>query len=212
MGQIINLVGKRFGKLVVISWAGLDKTSRSIWNCRCDCGQFAITCASSMKAGHKTSCGCLAHSGEFKITHGKTESKIYKIWTSMKTRCYNTNDESYLRYGKRGIFICDRWLDFQNFYADMGDPPPSHSIERRDNNGPYCPENCEWATILTQSNNKRTNRFFTYNGETKTPAQWSRQLGINLGTLYGRLETWPVEKALSTPVNHNLSRPRTIRR
>jgi len=127
----------------------------------------------------------------------------YRVWVSMKTRCLNPNNRTFARYGGRGIGVCARWLTFSNFLADMGQrPSASHSLERRNNNGPYSPDNCCWATSEQQAKNRRSNHRITFNGQTKNLEEWADALGINRQTLSTRLnqQGWPVEKALTQPV------------
>jgi hypothetical protein len=135
-------------------------------------------------------------------THGaKVGGKAtteYTIWRAMKSRCSNPATINYSDYGGRGIAVCDRWRDdFAAFLADMGPrPSPDHSIDRRDNSGPYSPDNCRWSTSTEQSNNRRVNRMLSHQGRTQTLAQWSRELGLSRVTLADRLDAgWPVEKA-----------------
>jgi hypothetical protein len=132
--------------------------------------------------------------------HGMTDTPEHRIWLGMKGRCSNPNYEGYHNYGGRGIRVCDRWLLFANFIADMGHrPSPLHSIERIDNDGHYDPGNCKWATREEQNRNSRQNVKLTHNGQTMTIAEWADKLGIKHATLYGRIrEGFPVEAALST--------------
>lgn len=120
----------------------------------------------------------------------KNNINLYRNWQSIKTRCYNKNCKKYKHYGGRGITVDDRWLGpngFDNFLADMGQKPgKGYSIDRIDVNGPYSPDNCRWATWEQQENNKRTNRYYEFNGEKRTLPQWSRKLGISYSTLLYR--------------------------
>lgn len=120
----------------------------------------------------------------------------------MKTRCYNINSPAYKNYGGRGIKVCDRWLGpdgFLNFAADMGERPSNNcSLDRINNNGDYCPENCRWTDVVTQANNRRANKTLTFNGETLTEAEWARKIGVKYTTLHERIRRGiPVEKALT---------------
>lgn len=141
-------------------------------------------------------------------THGERangiRTKEVACWQSMKGRCYNPNDKSYENYGKRGIVVCDRWLDsFENFLEDMGRCPNGMSLDRIDNNGNYEPGNVKWRTFKEQNNNTRGNKLIVYNGETKTIAEWADYLGIKSSTLYERLKRWDIERSFTTPVKGN---------
>ncbi len=122
----------------------------------------------------------------------------------MKQRCYNPKHPSYHIYGGRGIKICNRWLGnegFDNFCEDMGKRPPKHSLDRINVNGNYTPKNCKWSTKKQQQNNRRDNRYITYQGVTKALGLWAEELGIERETLRGRLRYgWTVEKTLTTPI------------
>src|SRR6266496_4016974 len=134
--------------------------------------------------------------------HGLSYSPEHKIWAAMKERCYRPANNQFHNYGARGIYVCDEWRDsFMTFYRDMGPRPgPEYSIERKDNNGPYAPWNCEWIPKNRQSLNARSNVLLTVNGKTQCLAEWARQFGINKGTLQSRIYArWPVEKAIFTP-------------
>jgi hypothetical protein len=132
--------------------------------------------------------------------HGLSHTKIHNIWLSMKQRCDDMNCTCYARYGGRGIKVCERWYVFENFLADMGQPPPGMQIERIDNNAGYSPENCKWATLVEQANNKRNNAFVTANGVTLTLMQWQRRSGIHWATIKTRIENgWPPTAAVTLP-------------
>lgn len=139
------------------------------------------------------------------------QSKTYSCWSSMLARCRRRSDPRFSDYGGRGISVCDRWLSFPNFLADMGEKPEGMSIERIDNDGDYCPDNCKWATRLEQQANTRLTRNLTYQGKTQSVSAWSRELNIDQATLSHRLNIfhWSIDEALSIrPVrggHHNRS-------
>jgi hypothetical protein len=127
----------------------------------------------------------------------------YGVWAGMRQRCTDTKSKSYKNYGGRGIKVCDRWQDFANFYTDMkARPTPQHTLERKNNEGDYCPENCEWALRKKQCRNRRNTLSITYNGETKPLAQWSEELGMKYATLKERVYVcgWSIEDAFNKPV------------
>ena len=134
------------------------------------------------------------------LKHGMKRTRIYGVWSAMKSRCMNPNRDQYEDYGGRGIKVCARWAEsFENFYADMGDPPRGHTLDRRDNDGDYCPENCQWSPRTTQGRNKRTTRMLTAGGETKSIAEWSEVSGIPLKTICKRIASgWSDEDAVKT--------------
>lgn len=196
------------GRLKPVVCVGKTAGGHRLWECVCTCGNTCVVAAYKLKSGHTRSCGCLqketaSEIGKAAATHGKTGSPEYYVWHGMKSRCYREDDPGYHRYGGRGITVCDRWLEsFENFYADMGDKPSSeYSLDRIDVNGPYSPENCRWATVEQQANNKRSNVVLTSNGKSQTGAQWARELGIPLATLQWRLHNgWEVSRALHQKV------------
>jgi hypothetical protein len=127
----------------------------------------------------------------------------YPVWWMMKQRCENPNGRWYHRYGGRGIVVCERWQDFENFIADMGRrPSPSHTIERINNDGNYCPENCCWADRTRQARNRRSNRMICIDGERKTLAEWAESSGIQATTIAFRISKGWKESELLIPVSH----------
>ena len=144
-----------------------------------------------------------------KEMHGdsKTKNHLYNTWRAMKSRCYNKNDKSYKWYGAKGIIVCDEWKDsyisFKQWALDNG-YKDGLTIERIDTNGNYVPNNCCWKTILEQANNRSDNINITYNGETKTLKQWSKQIGIPYQTLQFRISDsgWDVERAFTEPLSY----------
>lgn len=200
-----DLSGQRFGMWTVSSQSKLDKAQTVQWLCRCDCGTERWVRSAPLKAGRSLSCGCLRDAAfvERQTIHGMKGSREYQTWDRMKQRCYNPSHHHYADYGGRGITICERWVhSFENFYADMGSrPSENHSIDRLDNNGPYSPRNCRWATRIQQARNTRTNHFLEYKGQTKTMMEWSNESGVSYSTLSRRIRSgWSVEKSLETPV------------
>lgn len=136
------------------------------------------------------------------MSHGGSNTREYRIWASMVQRCNNPNAAAYPRYGGRGIALDARWHLFANFIADMGPrPTASHQIERQDNDGPYSPGNCRWATRAEQNRNRSDTQLLTHNGRTLCLRDWAAHLGMAEGTLRSRvLRGWPVERALTQEV------------
>lgn len=208
MGKLLNLIGQRFSRLIVIKKSENDKWGQSCWLCNCDCGQKVIVRNQSLKSGHTKSCGCfnIDQSIAANLTHGHTlnnrMSNTYNTWNHMIQRCTNPKNHQYLKYGGRGIMVCERWGKFENFLEDMGEPPTKgHSIDRIDNNGSYYKENCRWATQKEQNRNKRNNYLVTHNNETRCLAAWAEKTGIHRNTIEKRLSLgWSARRALTEPV------------
>lgn len=127
-------------------------------------------------------------------------TKHYRYWACIVQRCTNPRHKYWTDYGGRGITICDRWRKFENFFSDMGSKPPGKSLDRIDNNGPYSPENCRWATQKEQLRNTRRTVYLTHNGITKSVNDWGDEVGIDPNIIKSRLaKNWPPEKALTLP-------------
>jgi hypothetical protein len=204
MGKKIDLVGRKFGRLEVVSRAGSDKRGEVLWKCKCDCGNECKVLGSNLRSGHTKSCGCYNNERrkEIHITHKMSDRPIYGVWAHMIQRCTNPKATFYYRYGGRGIKVCEEWLKFDNFYKDMGDCPENGTIDRIDNDGDYEPENCRWSSQKINARNKSNNVNITYNGKTQCIAAWEEELGFKHGTLWNRLYTfkWPIERAMTEPV------------
>lgn len=197
-------VGCRFGRLVVLDRAENIGT-RVAWVCACDCGNLTIAITSNLTRGHTQSCGCMKkeRAGRAQLKHGRSKTPIYGVWCNMRTRCENKNNARYADYGARGTKVCERWLVFDNFYADMGDAPEGMTLDRKDNDGDYSPENCRWATPQEQNSNTRKNTFLTFAGKTQTVSAWAHEKGMRQSRLWLRLAAgWTVDKALTTPVRN----------
>lgn len=215
----VDLTGQRFGRLVAIELHSVLRGKISIWRCRCDCGSACNVRISDLRSSKTKSCGCLYSESrsEINLKHGCSrvgrQTPENKIWKRMKARCHTPSDGCYYKYGARGITVCQRWRDsFPAFLEDMGPRPgQEYSIERVNNDGPYCPENCKWVTRETQSRNKRSNRWITFDGLTLCLTDWSVKTGINLRTLHARLSSgWSIERALTEPSGH--STPRSLKK
>lgn len=158
--QVMDLTGQRFGRLSVISFSHIDGCSH--WKCVCDCNSECVVSIGSLRNGNTQSCGCLQRDRMSAAAkkHGMSKTPIYRSWSGMFTRCYNKNNPKYEEYGGRGIYVCDRWhKSFENFYEDMGPRPEGCTLDRYpDNDGPYAPSNCRWATLSEQKINQRKRR------------------------------------------------------
>lgn len=192
-GQTIDLTGKVFGRLTVIEKFYPDEATitpsaknRTHWRCLCECGNERVVLGKYLMKGDSTSCGC--HSLE--RSYGQTKNPEYCVWSGMKHRCYDKDNEKYPDYGARGITVCDRWLvSFSNFLEDMGKrTSPKHTIDRRDNDGNYEKSNCRWATSRQQTRNKRNNHWIEHNGMKMIMNDWAEYFGIDQSSLHEMLK------------------------
>lgn len=211
MGRpLIDLTGNRYGTLTVLEPVRQpDKQVK--WKCKCDCGSVKDYFKSSLLSIQ--SCGCLARkkSAEVHTTHGKSKSRLFHVWMSMKQRCNNENAHAYEDYGGRGIKVCDEWVsDFEAFEKwalengyDENAEGKSCTLDRIDVNGNYEPSNCRFISNGEQQGNKRNNVYVVYNGERATIAEWARRTGLTHSTIRCRLlRGWDVERTLTTPMRH----------
>ena len=212
----IDLTGKRFGRLKVISFHERKKGA-AYWKCICDCGNITVKQGSSLSYGCTRSCGCLSQENRSKVgkankKHKCDDQRLLAVWRSMMFRCESPKSNRYHIYGGRGIKVCDEWHDIDVFtdWALANGYQHGLTIDRIDVDGMYCPENCRFVSKKEQANNKRTNVFLEYNGERKTIADWSRATGIPYGTLMYRVRKhWRPEDILTIPVsqyNNNINR------
>lgn len=174
-GKSVDLTGRKFGRLTVLEFKGFMNSGGldySVWQCRCDCGtvdNFRVTAFS------RKNCGC----GRCNRRPAGVPAEIVGIWRGMIARCHCPGSTAYAGYGGRGISVCERWRSsVELFAADIGPrPSPKHSLDRRDNNGNYEPDNCRWATLMQQFSNTRSCRYITFQGITLTHAGWARACG-----------------------------------
>ena len=203
MPKLEDLTGREFGLLTVISRYIDESRNRPLWVCRCLCGGTAICLSENLRQGASTSCGCKKVKANKERGHGFSKTPTYKIWKAMKERCYRPSAINFPDYGGRGISVCDRWKDsFQNFLADMGErPSKKHSIERKDNNGNYCKENCVWAQKIQQIRNRSNTLTLLCRGETRPIAEWAEISGVPYNIIRQRIHLlgWNAERAIFTP-------------
>lgn len=204
--NFVDLTGRKFNCLTVVKQIS-KSGGRVMWECSCDCGKTTIVAAGNLRGSQVKSCGCLRSksSKERSTTHGMSETPEFYLWLTMIQRCENPNDKAFKNYGGRGIKVCERWHKFENFIADMGRRPTDGlQLDRKDNDGGYCPENCRWVTPTTNCNNRRVTVNITLNGVTKPLAVWAKEFGLGHGTLLYRFNRgWPAEKMLTSPDTTN---------
>lgn len=201
MANAKDLKGMRFGRLVCIRRSeNRFKGDRVRWLCMCDCGKYVNVISDNLLRGSSTSCGCLRSS---KITtHGKSKSKIYKVWCGMLQRCNNKKNSYYKNYGGRGIVVCDSWSDFSVFYdwAIKNGYKYGLTIERVDNNKGYCPDNCVFITKSEQSKNRRANYSVNIDGSVMCLYDACKHIDVDYSLVQNRIKNlgWDVDKALYT--------------
>jgi len=179
--DMLDMVGGAFNNLTVL---GIDLDRAYSYRVECVCGRHITVNRYDLLSGHSKSCGCIKPD---KTKHGKIGTVAYSRWLAMKARCSNPNADNYKYYGGRGISICESWASFENFYADMGDPPEGTTLDRINSQGNYSPENCRWATVEEQARNRRSTVLFSFQGANYTLKELSEKLGISESTLSGRI-------------------------
>jgi hypothetical protein len=193
-----DMSGLTFGRLTVLHSIP-KKSTAARFMCRCSCGRLHEADGAVLRRGGIQSCGCLQR--EKPRSHGLTYHPLYHCWYNMLDRCNDTTNRQYADYGGRGITVCEEWqgpTGLAQFVSDMGECPPGRSIERIDNDGPYCKSNCRWATRSEQQRNRRDSLIITYNGRSGTVSDWARWVGISTGTILYRLKVGrPLNVALS---------------
>jgi len=203
--RLIDLTGQSFSQLTIES-RHYGKGHNAQWNCRCTCGSVLPVRGSDLRSGKRTHCKLCS----FKLREKENkvpDHPLYSLYYGMMTRCYNKSMAAYPRYGGRGIEVCERWHSFTQFCLDMGDRPPEASLERINNELGYSPDNCKWATMKEQGNNRTGNKLLTVEGVTKTQAQWATEKEILPATIYQRLRRGLTAKeAIENPVNKRLKR------
>lgn len=210
MGKRKDLSGRVFGRLTVLSDRGLNADRKVVWECLCECRAVVEVSSANLLRGATRSCGCLARDlsaarGAARATHGHSRrtgrSGEYSSWMAMIGRCTRPCVSKYENYGGRGIAVCDRWMSFDAFLADMGPKPTRrHSIDRIDSNGNYEPGNCRWATPTEQSSNSRRNTYVVIDGVRMTATEAARRLGVSKTLVFGRVRHgWDIMRALTTP-------------
>lgn len=193
----------KFGK-----WTRLSRDGKYA-DCVCDCGTRRQVVNADLESGRSKSCGCTRRvtlpkaAKEANRTHGRTKTPEFSIWTNMRRRCNNPHRPDYRNYGARGITVCDEWnASFERFYADMGPRPEDCTLERLDNDKPYCKENCAWVPIKINSRNTRRTKRYMINGRKITLVEAAELYGLNVNTLYNRVVTlgWEPSRAVNEPV------------
>lgn len=201
----VDLSGQRFGHLLVLERALRAPSGQAQWLCQCDCGRRKVVNVCGLRTKrYVPSCGCISH-GQAKdrfTTHGLSDDYLYGVWSAMKSRCYDPKNDRYHRYGGRGIKVRDRWLeDFQNFYEDMAPTfQPGLQLDRIDNDGDYCPENCHWVTPKENARNRSDNHLINTAIGKKTIVEQSELAGVSTLAIHGRLRNGFPEELSILPI------------
>lgn len=197
-----DITGQTFGRLTAIKPDGRYKSGNIKWLCRCECGKFTHSTSYSLAKGATKSCGCYIadKTTDRNTKHGGFGTRLYEIWRQMHRRCYGKNTKPYKDYGGRGISICPEWNEYDAFrdWAMSHGYQDNLTIDRIDVNGDYCPENCRWATVKEQANNRRSCHIVEHNGEKHTISEWADIYHVNQVKLWDRLSRcdWNIEIAV----------------
>jgi hypothetical protein len=199
----LDLAGKTFHRLTAIRRVeNRPGYHQARWLFRCSCGAERVMFGYAVVHGGTKSCGCLQDDIPANLRHGKAGSIEYRTWVQMRRRCLSPTNPAYPSYGGRGIGICDRWSDFAAFYDDMGPRPEGTTLDRRDNDLGYSPDNCRWATKVQQTRNRRTTAFVEFNGETLSMQEWAERVGVAYKTLWYRYQAGKRGAHLFAPTPH----------
>ncbi len=210
--KLIDRTGVRYGQLTVLGRAPnkSENDTNARWNCRCDCGKETVSYGQDLGRGTSSHCGCKSLASRIEktrlanTTHGLSRTTIYRKWFHMLQRCNEPTSVHYHYYGARGIKVCERWHKFENFFSDMGFPPEGMSLDRINNDGDYCAENCRWATRQQQAVNRRRAVKLTHNGMTLTISEWARALDLSVSALRDRIsQKFPAEKLFARNLRNN---------
>jgi hypothetical protein len=207
----VDLVGQRFNRLLVIAETGRTPAKQTLWLCRCECGETTSTTTTKLRSGHSKSCGCLKAEAMSIMArrdgmHVGGRHRMFDSYAGMVARCTNENDEFFANYGGRGITICERWrhgeggkTGFHLFVKDMGPRPSArHSIDRKNNDGNYEPDNCRWATKKQQARNRRSNHLVECDGEPVALSEYCERKGLRFVLINQRIgRGWSLERAVS---------------
>ncbi len=201
-------IGTRFGRLVVIEQAPSRRGWCRLWNCVCDCGERVTAQSKKLRNGSKVSCGCLwkEERKNCQIQRALNRPRAFRSWRAMKSRCLYKSATDYPQYGGAGITICQRWMNFKNFFSDMGECPADHTLDRINGKGNYEPGNCRWADRKTQSNNRAHIVMLTLDGKTQCMKDWSREANVNYGFLQRQLKKGiPLREIVASSSNYQTS-------
>lgn len=205
MAVVKDLTGQQFGKLTAVKVVGKGKNGNMIWECKCSCGNTRNVWSTSLVTGNTQSCGCsrtiaIHNRPDY---HGDRGTRLYRIWNGILVRCKPKFASRSSAYSAKGIKVCEEWKDYKTFkeWALKNGYRDDLTIDRIDVNGDYEPSNCRFATQKEQQNNRSNNHILTFNGKSRTIAQWADEVGINARAIFKRLKRgWSVEDALTVPL------------
>lgn len=202
MGVAKPMEGQVFGAITVFKRTGTSKHGAAVWACQCKCGTLMEVEGAYLRSG-KRSCGCVKNYIHSKVTHGKSHTSEWNIWSCMIKRCTNPKVGNFHRYGGRGIKVCDAWQkDFLKFLYHIGPrPSPLHTVDRINNDGNYEPGNVRWATMKEQSENKSVTRMYEHQGVKAPLAYWAEKSGMSITALFYRIKSgWSAEEIFTVPL------------
>ena len=189
--------GEKFGRLTIIGEAPKipDHPQRLVF-AKCECGLTKVYRIASLRSGHAKSCGCYMIDSKTKHGQAKTMSKVYKTWSAMKNRCSPTAGKD--TYAGKGIQVCNEWMDFANFFQDMGERPDGMTLDRIDNTKGYFKENCRWASNTQQANNRSNSNIIAAFGKSQTVMEWADETKIPFQTIRHRvIRGWSPERCVT---------------